>query len=298
MRIGTLISGLLFVLAGTVFFLINLGYGSWAGIQQISKWWPLLLIIFGLGLFGQGMINRWLAYSLIMVSVLGVGGYMMMMDGSRDFNGGTVMSSLDISRQQYPLVEKGDLTLDFGGGRIFIEPSSGELIKGNFSGETKQNILDADQNLKVHLSQMENSWLQWQKKGDRWKVQLSPELVWDMTINAGAVDGDIDLTGIPLKQLGCTVGAGNMKFTLDQNGDKSQMNIDAGASNIELQISADTGVSIELNGALSANNLDELGWIKTGKRYMSPNYEQASSKVDCVIHLSAGNLEVSLVPGT
>jgi hypothetical protein len=146
----------------------------------------------------------------------------------------------------------------------------------------------------VNLSEIEQPWINRQYHGDRWNLQISPELAWDLDINAGAVDGQIDLTGVPIKRLNCSVGAGNMEFILDKNGANSQFNIDAGASNIELQIPGDTGVSIELDGALSANNLDELGWTRTGNQYVSPNYEKASSRVDCNIDLSVGNLTVKM----
>ncbi|MEN6461704.1 MAG: hypothetical protein ABFC94_10085, partial [Syntrophomonas sp.] len=121
---------------------------------------------------------------------------------------------------------------------------------------------------------------------------------WILNINTGAVDGNIDLTGIPLQELDCNVGAGNMNFTLGNNGTRSKVKIEAGASNITLQIPDDIGVSIELDGALSSNNLARLGWNRINDNYYtSPNYSQAAAKIDCDIELSAGNLEVKSVPG-
>lgn len=78
MRIGTLIRGLLFVLAGVFFFLINIGYGSWVNYHEIGKYWPILLIIIGLGFLGEGKIPLWIAYLIIILSVIAVGAYMVL----------------------------------------------------------------------------------------------------------------------------------------------------------------------------------------------------------------------------
>jgi hypothetical protein len=293
MRIGTFIKGLLLVLIGTVLFLINFGYGSWASLLQIGKWWPILLIILGLGLLSMGRIPRWIACVVLVISVLALSTYMVIMAQTHNNYEKATVSSLTISRQQYPLAKQANLTVDYGGGQLLIAPGGPDLFKGDFaSSQITKNIRATDQVLTVNLDQTGHSWSSGQLDADRWQLQISPELAWNMNINAGAIDGTIDLTGVPLEQLNCNVGAGNMNFILNNKGTDSKIKIIAGASNIKLNIPGDSGVSIELGGALNCNNLDELGWSKTGSRYLSPNYYQAASKIDCDIQLSAGNLDV------
>jgi len=295
MRIGTFIKGLLLVLIGTVLFLINIGYGSWDSILQIGKWWPVLLIILGLSLFSLGRIPRWIAFVALAVSVLAVSAYMVLIVPTQNYHEKSTVSTLTISRQQYPLVKQANLTVDFGGGQLLIAPGTPDLLQGDFaSDQITKSVVTTDQVLKVNLSQTEHSLSSEQLNGDRWHLQISPELAWNLNINAGAIDGKIDLTGVPIEQLNCKVGAGNMNFILNKNGANSKIKIMAGASNIKLDIPSDSGVSIELGGALNSNNLDELGWIKSGNRYQSPNYNQVASKIDCNIQLSAGNLQVKM----
>ena len=78
MRIGTLLSGLFLVLTGVFLFLINLGYGAWINYHEIGKFWPILLIILGLGFLGEGRIPLWIAYLIIILSVIAVGVYMIL----------------------------------------------------------------------------------------------------------------------------------------------------------------------------------------------------------------------------
>jgi len=61
MRVGKFIFALLLIVVGVMAFMINLGYGNWASFALFGKWWPLLLIIFGLGMFWQGKITTQLA---------------------------------------------------------------------------------------------------------------------------------------------------------------------------------------------------------------------------------------------
>lgn len=295
MRIGTLISGLILVLVGVIFFLINIGYGSWSSFYVIGKFWPILLIIIGLGFFGRGRIPRWIAYLIIILSVGAVGTYMTLGDQTKHNNEINIKSTINIIRQQYPQVTEGSLSLDYGGGKLLISPGTQSLFQADFSNKQLQQRIEATaQNLKIDLSQSQYSLTPQAENLNRWQLKLSPELVWKLDIDAGAIDGNIDLSGVPLRELNCNLGAGNMLFILGNNGANSKIKIEAGASNVKLLIAEDTGVRIKFGGALNSNNLDELGWIKSDDYYSSPNYQQAASKIDCDIELSAGNLDVKM----
>lgn len=294
MKVGTLITGLLLVLIGEIFFLINLGYGSWGNIYEISKYWPLLLILIGLAMFWRGSLPRVLAYLVIILSVLAVGLYMIM-EQQPDAQEITVKTPLNISQQQYPEVIQGNLDIDYGGGKLLISPGTQDLLLADFGNrQIKQQIEANGQVLDINLSQNQFNWNPATDKLNHWQLKISPDLVWSLDIDAGAIDGNIDLTGIPLRELNCNLGAGNILFTLGSNGVNSKMDIESGASNIKLKIVNDTGIRIKMNGALNSSNLEKLGWANTDGYYISPNYQQAASKIDCEIDLSLGNLEVEM----
>jgi len=295
MRIGTLISGLLLVLVGVILLLINFGYGSWSSFYVISKCWPILLILIGLGFFWRGRIPRWIAYLIIIFSVGAVGAYMTLADQTKPNNEINSKSTINILRQQYPQVKEANLSLDYGGGKLLISPGISSLFQADFSNKQLQQRIEAtEQNLQIFLIQKQYTWTPQQQSLNRWQLKISPELAWKLDIDAGAIDGNIDLNGVPLRELNCNLGAGNMLFILGNNGANSKIKIEAGASNVKLRIAKNTGVRIKFDGALNANNLDELGWIKSGSYYSSPNYQQATSKINCDIKLSAGNLDVKL----
>lgn len=119
MRVSTLISGLLLVLTGMVLFLVNIGYGSWAMLDDLIKWWPLLLIILGLGMFGRGRLPYWIAYLIIILSLAAVGYYFIYLDKA-DHNNTFFESSLDLSRDRYSDVTPDHLTVDYAAGKLCI----------------------------------------------------------------------------------------------------------------------------------------------------------------------------------
>lgn len=298
MKLSTLIKGLLLILVGVILLLINFGYGSWNSLQQISRWWPVLLIIIGLGIFGWGRIPRWLAGFLIVGMVIGVSTYMIWGEKNNDYKKSTV-SVLTISPQQYPQVSEGNLKIDYGGGKIAISPGSPQLLKADFNNEKINQRIDSnDRNLQVYLGKSQQNWPSREENIDTWRIQISPQLTWNLDINAGAVEENIDLKGIPFNELKCDIGAGSMNIILGKNAKSSNFSIDGGASNIVLHIPSDTGVHLQLNGALNENNLDEIGWIKAGNYYTSPNYQQAEYKIEGDINLSVGNLNIVIDPSS
>ncbi|MGI5921164.1 MAG: LiaI-LiaF-like domain-containing protein [Syntrophomonadaceae bacterium] len=295
MRLGTFFTGLLLILAGVVLFLINCGYGSWTVLYELSKWWPLILIVIGLSMFGGGKIPYWLACLLIILSV-GAVGFFTIQAGNGSYRGSTE-SALSLTRQQYPFVNRCHLDIDYLGGSLSVKPGGNDLLKADFGQKPIVNHLTRGRDtLRVNLSQPDYSWLPRFNASNRWQLWLSPELAWILDIEAAALNGHIDLSGIPLTQLDLNMGAGDMDLILGYNGTRSNVKIEAGAGDLNLHFPQETGVSITWDGALTSNNLDKLGWYKTGNRYTSPNYQQATAKIDCEIELSAGDLDVSIEP--
>ena len=199
MKVGTLISGLLLVLLGEIFFLINLGYGSWANIYEIGKYWPLLLILIGLAMFWQGSLPRALSYLIIILSVLAVGLYMIM-GQQHDAQELIVKAPFNISQQQYPEVKQGNLDIDYGGGKLLLSPGTQDLLVADFGNRQIKPRIEANgQVLDINLSQNQFNWNPATDKLNHWQLKISPDLVWSLDIDAGAIDGNIDLTGIPLR---------------------------------------------------------------------------------------------------
>lgn len=299
MRVGRFILALLMVAAGIMAFMINLGYGSWASFGLIGKWWPVLLIIFGLAMFWQGRIPRPLAYILVVVIAGGIVGYMMVNDEVWPVNWQGQLpnhtENLDISKNQHPNLQKGELTVNFGGGELDIsQAAEGQWMAGTLAGKLGVKSVEAiDDTLKVYLKLKENDWAaQVSDSRPRWELKLAPNLRWQIDANIGAVDANMDLSNINLEELDCDLGAGALELKLGNNGILTKLDIDGGASSVKIEVPQGTGVKVVKDGALMGDNMDELGWNKDGHTLTSPNYDGAANKVEIDIDMGAGSFEI------
>ncbi len=295
MRAGTLLLALSFILAGMVIFLSNLGYVSPEFVRQLFRFWPLILIIVGLSLFWGGIIPRFIAVILVVVLTAGVLVLAFVIPGPGPQAG--VQTDLRVEQGRYPGLETGRLSLHFGGGRLFVDGQTDHWFDGSFRGpsETIPSYNVEHQRLALSLRERRVS-LPGRNIINVWNIHLSPSLAWDLDVESGAVDGELDLSGLPLDNLNIKVGAGNITVRLGDNGADVQMRVEAGAANMKILVPEDTGLDIRMNGVLANTNLRDLGWPQVNGRYRSPLYDRAMSRVKLDIDVAVGNFTVEVLP--
>ncbi len=299
MRTGTFLFALFLILAGTILFLTNLGFFSFHFGWQLTRLWPLALIIIGLGLFWGGKIPRPLAVTLALVLVVGIVALAFVFPGPVPRLGTGVRSDLVVTRELYPDLREGSLSLRFGGGMLFLDTRTRHWFAGDFEGFSLAvpSYGIQQEKLSVVLRQGQNI-VVWPGPGraNAWRISLSPELRWDLEMDSGAVDGELDLQGLPLGKVKLKMGAGNMTLRLGHNGDRVKVKVEAGASNLRIQVPEDTGLSLSVSGALAGNNLKELGWPQVDGRYRSPAYETLPDRIDLELEMAVGNFTVEVLP--
>lgn len=285
-------------------FMINLGYGNWSSFALMGKWWPLLLIILGLGMFWQGRIPRLLAYILVTLAVAGVVGYMAVNDptlpldfiSQGNLESGPSTQEIYVSKASHPNLKQGELKLNYGGGRLNLSAGSDAWLQGRINSKLAAKTIEVDNDkLRVILKAKEDDFWPSRKNGsnDRlWSVKLAPELNWRIDANIGAVAANLDLSNINLQEFKCNLGAGALDLNLGNNGPLTRLDIRGGASSINMRLPAAVGVKVTKGAALISDNLDEMGWRKNGNSYLSPNYEQAASRIDLELHLGAGSFDL------
>lgn len=295
MRAGNLLLALFLIVAGMVIFLSNLGYASPDFVRQLFSFWPLILIIVGISLFWGGIIPRFIAAVLVIVFAVGVLALVFFIPGPGPQAG--VQADLRVEQEHYPGLETGRLSLHFGGGRLFVDGQTDHWFDGNFRGssQTTPSFNVEQQRLAMNIRERRVS-LPGRNIINIWHIHLSPDLNWDLVVESGAVDGVMDLSGIPLNDFSLKVGAGNMTVRLGDNGVNGKMLVEAGAANMKILVPEDTGLDIRMNGVLANTNLRQLGWPQVNGRYRSPLYDRATSYVKLDIDVAVGNFTVEVLP--
>ncbi|MDO9535948.1 MAG: DUF5668 domain-containing protein [Bacillota bacterium] len=299
MAISTFIMGLILILVGTWLFLNNLGYISLGFIRQIFNFWPILLIIIGMSFFWRGRIPRWLAFALIIVLTGGVIALAFVTPQQNQIMNGETY--LKVDRSDYAELSSGELDVKFGGGKLYLGPSPNSWFEGDFRGPggAVSSVNEQNKKLTLHLRQPDNfTWGIRRGAMNNWNMKLSHELLWDISLEAGAVEGDLQLHGIPLQDVEVKLGAGDLTMKFGENGEQVSVLIKAGASNLKVQVPDNTGIRIEIKGALASTNLKDIDGLIINDTYVSPDYDTAPSRIDFKVEMGVGNFNLERFPFT
>jgi hypothetical protein len=299
---GLIPLGIIFILAGILVFLANLGYGSWDFLWQIWRLWPVLIILIGVKLLLPRQISRWVSYGFWIL--VGVALIVMFLNTPKTNFEQTELGGQEhyvINRTDYPGVTAGKADLTFGGGQLVIGSLTNEWLEGDFGGwAAKPSVHSSPNTLNISLKQSRRFPGPWRVRGPRhwnerdykWDLNLSPELNWDLNLQTGAMRGEADLSGLRLRDLSIKMGAGDLDLTLGNPEGNTPVTVDAGASKIKIRIPEGAAVRVKISGALVNSNLRELGLTNHNRTYTSPGYDQATNHLDITLNMAVGKLEL------
>ncbi len=154
--------------------------------------------------------------------------------------GAQAWRTLDISR---PLDEQGALrtTVTFGAGRLSLRPDRAAhlydlSLRYDADRATPIYTFDAlERSLLVGVRYADGGSRWRSDRGSELRLALPTSLDLDLNIEAGAAEGEIDLTGLRVRALALSVGAADTRLRIDQpNAHRIPvLRLDAGAANLE-----------------------------------------------------------------
>ncbi|NLW55633.1 MAG: hypothetical protein GX050_03240 [Firmicutes bacterium] len=289
--------GLFLLLLGTVFFMNSIGYCSWALLRLSPLIGPFLLILLGIGLLWKERIPKGIAFGLVLLFVgVTVAFYLINPQFSPVQKAET---HLLVNFDAYPELSAGKLKLKYGAGELTLGATSEHWVEGRFRGlPAVPNFTEKNRKLhlnirpKIHIGRRSRAGQQ----RSVWKLNLSPQLPWEIELQTGAIKGNLNLTGIPLHQLNLKIGASAMEIRLGGNGQYSLVRIDTGASDLRIFVPVSVGLRVKLDGALTKTNLEASGLFFSNHRFVSENYESAAERIDLELNLAVSRLEIIRIP--
>ena len=264
MKIKSAFWGSLFVIAGGLLLLNNLGF------LQINVWrliWPSFII-------AMGVWTLWAATK------------------GKD--------SLEVEEIVLPLdgTQQGKMNLAFGAGQVKIHgrTGAGELLQGSFSGGIEKSIKkDGDftnLSLKPSSADFILTMMPWTWGAREWSFGLSQEVAWQLHLEMGASDTQVDLTDLRVTDLEVDTGASNTKIILPANAGQTHVDLDGGAASIVFEVPEGVAARIQVDSGLSSIDIDRDRFPRIGGYYKSDDYETAVNKVDINIDFGAGSLVI------
>lgn len=287
--------GIFILSIGVLLLLANFGVINWTIWESIFDLWPVLLVMAGINIiFRHNEVVRvitWLAFLALIIC------YSIFYKGGLSINNSKMDTGKTVKYERKADVESAELKLDLAGDEFTLDSSAADLVNATFTNPNMKSSMEDRNGGKSEyvVFQEKNPFgVNLNSRSQNCSFSVNNSVVWDMDIDAGAINGNMDMSDLKVNNLTLDTGAANIKLVFGNRSSLTNVTIDAGASKIEAYIPHDVGVKVRMKTALCSANLSGLGWTKQGQYYISPNYDSASSKINMELDMGAGKFDVNM----
>ncbi len=174
--------------------------------------------------------------------------------------------------------ESARVEIRFGAGELWlVAGEQDELFSGNFRynvEEWEPEVSYRNGRLLVEQGGLDRNWgFPSGNAHNKWELELSPEIPLDVTIKAGAGEGELDFTGLQLEELELEMGTGDFGVHFDEPNpiDMRDLTLNAGASELEVSGLGNAGPKrMTVQGGVGNITLDLTGnWPYSANVYVT-----------------------------
>lgn len=264
-------------------------------IRGIFDLWPLILIVIGIDIiFKKDALNTvlWiLFFTLVIVYSFFIKDNILRTPLNGNQEGIYTPETLEEIEMRNS-IERAKLYLDVGATNFNIVSVEDELLSLDHDGDFKYSFDSRGSTENIYISNKSNIFKNADKRN--FELGLNKNIPWNLDLDIGAVAGKMNLEDIDIGKIDLDIGAGSVELTLGDKAKLTSIDIDAGASQIVLNVPQNCGVRISIDGAFKSTNLDEIGLIKTDKNnYVSGNFNTSSSKYEIEVDMGVGEFTLN-----
>ncbi len=287
--------GILLLFLGLVFLLQTLDVLPWALWRTLWRFWPVLLVGFGLSI----LLRRhsvWLVSAAIVSLLFACLGIAIWQHGSSSSAGElTKAYSEPVGSLEEVLVE-----IDFTEGGLTVSslpPVSFNLVEVGSEGG------DGDRGMKVdfhregsggelHLSREQSRWSLLSKGENEWQVRLSRNIPMELAVKSTGSDVELDLGELQVTDLTMDVFCGSYRIELPSLAGTVRVHIEAEFSNLEIAIPHGVAAKVIADVDLSVFKVDESRFPGEGDYYVSRDFESAKNRVQIELDCDLSRVRV------
>ena len=286
--------GILLLTIGAVWLLSIAKIVTWSTLNALITLWPLVLVALGIGfIFRSNRLVRTFTWLALLAVVIGYGYYTPAKEPWIRFDANAAnVPNTKVTLEKQPQTEKAELTLDYGAMQINVDSETSSLLSASINEKVIRHSEDLNSQPAWMKFEMRNgSFIDLSGANKlRSDYHLSKDVVWDLKLDTGAIDGNLDLQGLKVEKLDVETGVSSLD--IDMGSCNTVMNIKSGASKIDITLPGDTGMKVRINGGLNNTNLEKEGWAENDHWFSSPDYDSKKYKIEAEIENGLGNLTV------
>ena len=292
---GVPIWGVFLLFLVVVFLLQTLGILPWNLWGTLWQFWPVLIIIIGLGILLR-RYNVWLV-SLVIFAILGSCLGIAIWQCGPPPPTGVVTKSYSKALGN---MERAQIEINFIAGSIAIEslPStSPNFVEVDSEIRNSNKSMHADfyrlgKVGRLNLSTERDNRRFWGESGIKWEVKLARNIPLTIKIESGASNVNLDLSELEVTELRLNINASTCKLKVPSSTGIALVYIEANAANLEVNIPDGVCARVRTNVHLSAFGIDEERFPKKGDYYISDDFWRAERRVELEIVCDVGRVTV------
>jgi uncharacterized membrane protein len=303
MKTKNIIWGFILVLIGTLFILKNLDiiYFSW---YSIWKLWPLVLVMIGVTILP---VKDGIKVALALIVLIAAALFLVYYPGfhgknddtsvniSRDNSGDKDSKEIDqrIFEKYDSTVTEANLAFDAAAGDFTINQPTDELFEfekdGNL-GRYTYSIQDLGRKKDINIKLEEGRIFKTNLK-NKVTIKLNPKPDWDIKVDVGAADVELDLSLFKIRKLDIDGGASSIDLRLGTLQAESKIKINSGASSINIKVPREFACEVNTSTVLSSKDL--AGFNKVGNgTYVTPDFSEKSKNIIIDVEAAVSSLNV------
>ncbi len=286
--------GLFLLFLGVTFLLQTLNVLPWGLWSTLWRFWPLLLINAGLSILLR-RYNTWLVSILILTLLFGSLGIAIWQYGG-------VSAAITTTTGSYaaPLdgLERGRVQVDLSAGSLTVDslpvgsPNFATVDSRMETSDLKVDFRSGDGEGVLSLSMAQIDRRPRDEAEREWDIRLSRQLPFTLEVRLAVTDSRLDLSELVITELQMDVDLGNYIVEIPAAAGTTRVQIKANLANLEVTIPDGVAATIKTNTSLSALEVDEGRFPRKGDFYVSPDFENAGSRVELELDCSLGRVLV------
>lgn len=313
MKTEKIIWGLILIFIGSIFLLDNFGVIDFYW-SSVWRFWPVIFILIGANMlfsrFGNPTTAPILAAGITIITLVFIG-----------YQGSNPRNDRNWFHYNFDRNDRNDREDDstWSGTSAFSEPFTAGTVRAKLNiqgGATSYRLDDTTSNLFVadidqkygrftldktvidsvevlnfRMRNQKKSWNMDDMNTNDTRMRLNSVPVWDITVEMGAGEAIFDLTPYKVRLLKFEGGAASFEAKLGSRELKTDVLVETGVANVEIEIPASSGCRIVVDSGLSSK--DFKGFLKQSDgTYETSNYNTAINKIDISLKGGLSSFEV------
>jgi len=299
--------GFTLIAIGVIWLLFKFNILNFSLFSALGHLWPLILVIAGLNLVfkNRGAI-RFLTWGIFIAALIWYGQTGNGVADSFVYRIQNEPAPRDASWELYEApvgevaIEEGitqaNLKMDLGFGGVYIDSANTSNVEYKIP-EDVTNVYQrsSTSSTTVEFEQKEKLFFDWDDNDHlNYSLSLPENVEWDIDLNTGAIDANIDISKLDVRNIEIDCGAGDIEIKYGLNSPLVYTEIDSGATEITLNVPEGAGVEINMDGLLSDNKIFIPGMKKISDSiYRTDNFDEEDVKLFIEIDTGVGEVDLN-----